>query len=81
MGVFRVILMVIGVLVVLRFLGQLMQAKRNLAAQEEDRKRQAMEARQKQYVNKHQGKTSIIPKGFQGKTGQAVDVDFEEVKE
>lgn len=80
-GLVRTILILIGVVVVLRFLGQLMQAKRNMAAQEQFKQQQAMQNKQKQYVTKNEGKTSVIPKDLHGKTGRVVDVDFEEVKE
>ena len=77
-GVFRMVFIIIGVLVVLRFVGQLMIAKRNIAEEKEmDRRRKAQnaEARRKR---KHLGKTQILGKKQSSNDGFE-DVEFEEI--
>lgn len=76
-GVVRTILIIIGVLVVLRFIGQLMQAKKNMeeerALNERDRKLRT----EKERKRKNLGKTSLLRRGDRV---DAEDVDFKEVK-
>lgn len=79
-GLFKMILMIIGVMVVLRFIGQWMNAKRNLNAQDAHKKSEALRQKQKQYVNQNLGKTHVIPKQYTDKSGNfAEDVKFEEI--
>ena len=76
-GLVRTLLIIIGVIVLLRFLGQLMNAKRNM---EEERKLNAKQRhfnKEKERKNKHLGKTSILDKN-QG-SDNTEDVDFEEM--
>lgn len=74
-GVFRTVLIIIAVIVILRFIGKLMIAKRNL---DEDR---AYERKQKAYQKAKQdselnkGKIHISKKV----SGEVEDVDFEEL--
>lgn len=74
-GLFRTLLIIVGALVILRFIGQLMTAKRNMEAEramnEEDRKLR----NEKEQKQKNLGKTKIV----RGKSEDAEDVDFEEV--
>ncbi|MCO5260990.1 MAG: hypothetical protein M9916_12695 [Crocinitomicaceae bacterium] len=77
-GAFRTILIVIGAIVVLRFIGQLLNAKRNM---EEDRKlnqqaRKFEEDRAKAFKNF--GKTRIIKD--KKKIDNVQDVHYEEVE-
>jgi hypothetical protein len=76
-GVVRTILIIIGVLVVLRFIGQLMQAKKNMeeerALNERDRKLRT----EKERKRKNLGKTSLLRRDDRV---DAEDVDFKEVK-
>lgn len=76
-GLFRTLLILIGVFVLLRFLGQLMNAKRNMDEERKlamkDRKFQKEKERKKVQL----GKTSIIKKAPQS----AEDVDYEEVSD
>lgn len=76
-GVVRTILIIIGVLVILRFIGQLIQAKNNMeeerAMNERDRKLRS----EKEQKRKNLGKTSILKRG--NNNVQAEDVDFEEI--
>lgn len=75
-GLIRTLLIIVGVFVVLRFLGQLMNAKRNM---EEERKmnEQARKLnKEKENKQKNLGKTSVL----EGKGPSDVeDVDYEEL--
>jgi hypothetical protein len=79
-GIFRTVLIILGALVLLRFLGQLMIAKRNM---EEERK---MNERSRKIENdrkeklKNFGKVNVI-RPTQSKTSKndVEDVDFEEI--
>lgn len=78
-GVFRMILIIIGVLVVLRFIGQLMLAKRHLAEEKElerQKKSNETEARRKK---KNLGRTQILGRNPRSNDG-IEDVEFEEVE-
>ena len=80
-GLFKTLFILIGVFVVLRFVGQLMIAKRNI---EEERKfnRQQKEAdRQRNEKLKNFGKVNILGKTKQGSSANynAEEVDFEEI--
>jgi hypothetical protein len=74
-GVVKNILILIGVLVIVRFIGRTLIAKRNLDKERELVSRERELLRKKEFVKKNQGKTSIIGKG----KVQAEDADFEEV--
>lgn len=75
-GLFKTILMVIGGLVLLRFIGQLMHAKRNLAEEQElNRKQKAFEKERTEKLRNF-GKTTISKKGT---VKDAEDVYYEEV--
>ena len=76
------ILMLLGAFVALRFIGQLMQAKRNIAEENQFKAQQNQINREKAYVDKFKGKTSIIPKNHSSSSRlKAEDVPFEEVTE
>ena len=78
MGLIRTILIIIGITVVVRFIGQLMIARRNI---EEDRRAKAardLERKQRSYVEKNKGKTTLMGAG-EKKAEPFEDVDFEEV--
>jgi hypothetical protein len=77
-GVFRTILIIIGALVVLRFLGQLMQAKRNMEAERELNRKLRQQEEDKLRTQKNFGRTQIID--TKSKLGTVEDVDFEEVE-
>lgn len=76
-GLFKTLLIIIGVIVLLRFLGQLFQAKN--AVLEEKRLQEAQRQAEKERLQKLKefGKTRIIQSN-QSKQ-QAEDVDYEEV--
>lgn len=75
-GTFKMILMIIGGAVLLRFLGQLLIVKRNLAEQKRHEDFQKELEKKKSFYNKNRGKVNILgknqPNNFQ-------DVDYEEV--
>jgi FtsZ-interacting cell division protein ZipA len=78
-GLVRTVLIIIGVIVVARFLGQLMTARRHMAEQKADEKRRREFERTRNHVEKNKGRVNII--GKEQSTGNAEYVDYEEVKE
>lgn len=75
-GLVRTLLIIVGVFVVIRFLGQLMSAKRNIEEERQfkDQQNQFEEAKKK--TSKNIGKTRIVNRTD---SGNVEDVDFEEV--
>lgn len=72
------ILIIVGVLVVLRFVGQIMIAKRNLAEEKDlDRRKKAQDVEAKR-KKRNLGRTQILGKRQSSNDG-IEDVDFEEV--
>lgn len=76
-GVVRMILIIIGVLVVLRFIGQLMQAKRNMEEERALNERDRKLRNEKERKRNNLGKTKLLRKDDRV---DAEDVDFKEVK-
>ena len=77
-GVIRMVFIIIGVLVVLRFVGQLMLAKRNIAEEKElERQKKANDAEAKR-KRKQLGKTRILEKN-KASNDRIEDVEFEEI--
>lgn len=76
-GLFRTLLILIGAFVLLRFLGQLMNAKRNMEAERRANEQDRLFAKEKAQKQKKMGKTEIL-KSNQPK-GSVQDVDFEEI--
>lgn len=77
-GAFKMILMIVGALVLLRFVGQLMQAKKNMEHERDLNQRQrAFEAESKE-KKRNLGKTKILGKNPKLKDG-VEDVEFEEI--
>ncbi len=74
-GLLKTVLILIGVFVALRFLGQMMIAKRNLAEQNALRERKVQLSKEKAFVEKNTGKISISKKADRS----AEDIEFEEV--
>lgn len=75
-GLFRTLLIIAGVILLLRFIGQLLTAKRNM---EEERRLNEEKRRfdeEKRKSSKNLGKTQILSKS-QG--SEVEDVDFEEL--
>ena len=84
-GIVRTILIVIGAIVALRFLGQLMIAKRNMEEERAMNERQRKFEQERSEKLKRFGKISILG-GSKKKTSNSdytdvIDVDYEEVKE
>lgn len=77
-GVIRTILILIGILVVLRFLGQLMNAKRNMEEERELNKRSRQQQSERERVQRNFGRTQVNNRvDYQD---GIEDVDFEEVE-
>ena len=75
-GVFKTILMLLGAMVVLKYLGQLLVAKRNIAEQNKFREEQDKIQKQKAHFERNKGKISILRNVT---PGNVKDVDFEEI--
>jgi uncharacterized membrane protein YhiD involved in acid resistance len=78
-GVFKTLLIIIGVIVVLRFVGQLMNAKRNMEEERLINKREREYNDEKRRKQKNLGKTNILRKQQRG-SGNVEDVEFEEIE-
>lgn len=83
-GIFRTILIIVGAIVLLRFLGQLMIAKRNMEEERKHSQRQRMAEKERNEKLKNFGKTKIINNSVANKTrskgtNNVEDVDFEEI--
>lgn len=76
-GVVRTILIIIGVLVVLRFIGQLMQAKKNMEEERALNERDRKLRNEKERKRNNLGQTNLLRKDDRV---DAEDVDFKEVK-
>lgn len=74
-GVFRTILIIIAVIVILRFIGRIMIAKRNLEEECAHEKSQRAHQKAKKDSELNKGKVHIS----KGASGYAEDVDFEEI--
>lgn len=74
----RTVLILIGIVVVLRFLGRVMIAKRNLEEEREVLRKEKEFTRERNQKIKNFGKVSVsnIPP-----KGEVQDVDYEEVKD
>ena len=76
-GVLKTILMLLGAMVVLKYLGQLMVAKRNIAEQSRFREEQDKIQKQKSHFEQNKGKISIVRNV---NLSNVKDVDYEEIK-
>lgn len=74
-GLFKTILYIVGALVLLRFIGQLMIAKRNINEQNAMKEQQSRLDKERRFVEQNKGKVSIS----KNRNSSAVDVDYEEV--
>ncbi len=83
-GFFRTILIIIGAIVALRFLGQLMIAKRNMEEERSMNERQRKFEQERSEKLKKFGKISILGGSKKKPTNteftDVVDVDYEEIK-
>ncbi len=69
------LLILIGVFVLLRFIGQLMIAKRNLTEEKQLKNQQANLEKQRKFVEKNKGRITIVNQ--QNKNIQ--DIDYKDV--
>ncbi len=76
-GVLKTILMLLGAMVVLKYLGQLLVAKRNIAEQSRFREEQDKIQKQKAHFERNKGKISILRNV---NPNDVKDVDYEEIK-
>lgn len=79
-GLFKTILIVIGALVALRFIGRLMIARRNLDEEREMLQRERAFQKERSDKLRNFGKVSVTARGGKAPVGKVEDVDFEEVK-
>ena len=81
-GLFRMILILIGIFVILRFIGRLFIAKQNIASQNDMKMREQKAANEKANAMKNVGKTKIL-RQKQGRINDepTIDVDFTDVKD
>jgi len=80
-GLIKMGLIIIGAFVALRFLGQLMIAKRNLDAQGRMQEDREALRKQQEFTRKNSGKVTVIH-NRQAQPGERFeDTDFEEIKE
>lgn len=77
-GAVKMILMIIGVLVVLRFVGQLMNAKKNMEEERELNRRQRALEEEARKKKKYFGRTRVLDKNSKN-SGNVEDVHYEEV--
>lgn len=77
-GLIRTVLILIGIFIVVRFIGQLMNAKRNMAAEEHMKRHEEKLRKAREKTARNLGKTSVIKDG-RSASGDIEDVDFEEV--
>ena len=78
-GLFKTLLIILGAFVLLKFLGQLMNAKRNMAAENEMKAQNKQFEQEKNAKMKNLGKTQVLKEKLASNAVQ--DVDFEEVKD
>lgn len=76
-GLFKTILILIGALVLLRFLGRVMIAKRNLDQERADLAREKAFVKERNEKLKNFGKVSVSKSAPKG---DVQDVDYEEIK-
>jgi uncharacterized membrane protein YhiD involved in acid resistance len=75
-GLVRTILIIVAIIVILRFVGQLMNAKRNVAAENKINQEKQREEQDRKNYERNKGRVTISRKGDR----DAVDTDFEEIK-
>jgi hypothetical protein len=83
-GIFRTILIIVGTLALLRFIGRLMIAKRNLEEEKSALRSQKKQEKELEKLRKQFGKTDVINENFNSgnpkiNPNKVEDVDFEEI--
>lgn len=77
-GLFRTLLIILGAIVLLRFIGQLMQAKRAMEDERRLNERSRKERDEAQKTIRNYGKTRVL--SSKDRKGDVEDVSFEEVE-
>lgn len=77
-GLFKILLIIIGAIVVLRFFGQLTNTKRNITEQNRMKESEKEFAKEKKRKSANLGKTNVIGKKSE-RLSDVVDVEFEEI--
>ena len=83
-GIFRTILIVLGTFALLRFIGNLMIAKRNMESERNDLRAQKKQEKDLEKLRKEFGKTAIIQNDSKKDSpkinpNKVEDVDYEEI--
>ncbi len=83
-GIFKTVLMILGAFVLLRFFGQLMVAKRNLAEERQLKAEQDKFDKELKHKKENLGRTSILNSSSKSsktsKSNSSIeDVDYEEI--
>ena len=78
-GLFKTLLIIIGAIVLLRFIGQLMNAKRNMEEERALNQQERKAQKERDQKIRNFGRTNVV-KGQSNKQIDAEDVDFEEVE-
>ncbi len=78
-GLFRTVLIILGVLFLLQIIGKMMQARRNIAAEDQMKREEAAAQRLKSESKKNFGKTTISKPDSNSIKGEFTD--YEEVEE
>jgi hypothetical protein len=83
-GIFKTVLMILGAFVLLRFFGQLMVAKRNLAEERQLKAEQDKFDRELKHKKENLGRTSILSSSTKSaktsKSNSSIeDIDYEEI--
>lgn len=78
-GLFRTVLIVLGVLFLLQIVGKMMQARRNVAAQDSMKREEEAARKMKAEAHKNFGKTTISKDKSSNMDGEFTD--YEEIEE
>lgn len=78
-GLLRTLLILVGALVLLRFLGQLMNAKRNMEEERELNSKQRKFDQEREVKKRTMGQTRVLSKSPGNQRNDIEDVDFEEI--
>lgn len=79
-GLVKTILIIIGVMVVLRFINQVFTAKKSQAEHKEFEKNKKIYEKAKKVVKENEGKVRVLNKN-ENAHGDAEYVDYEEIKD
>lgn len=78
-GLFRTLLIIIGAFILVRFLGQLLNAKRNMEAERKMAEQDRLFEKEKREKAKKIGKTEVLKSS--SPKGNIQDVDFVEIED